>query len=130
MNKKIVQLGYGKMGRVVLDDLLKTAEFDELVVADAGAGFSFNIEMVRDPRVKAVVLNVDDKPALINLLRDAAVVIELLPIRYTMQVAQAGASAIKRPSVFSRNSWMTSTVLPRQRDSPCSRSLAWTRAST
>jgi saccharopine dehydrogenase-like NADP-dependent oxidoreductase len=93
MNKKIVQLGYGKMGRVVLDDLLKTAEFDELVVADAGAGFSFNIEMVRDPRVKAVVLNVDDKPALINLLRDAAVVIELLPIRYTMQVAQAAVEA-------------------------------------
>ena len=39
MSKRIVQPGYGKMGKTVLDDLLKTAQFDELLIADAGAEF-------------------------------------------------------------------------------------------
>ena len=93
MSKKIVQLGYGKMGKAVLDDLLKTADFDELVIADAGPQFSEEIALITDPRVKAVPLNVDDRAALVALMRGAGVVIELLPIRFTMQVAQAAVEA-------------------------------------
>jgi len=93
MNQKVVLLGYGKMGVVVLDDLLKTASFGELVVADAGPNFRAEIGKVSDPRVKPVALNVDDKPALMALLKGAAVLIELLPVRFTMQVAQAAVDA-------------------------------------
>ncbi len=93
MNRKIVQLGYGKMGKVVLEDLLRTADFDELVVADAGPNFRSEIAAIQDPRVKAVALDVDDKPALLALMKGAAVVVELLPIRFTMQVAQAAVEA-------------------------------------
>lgn len=89
MSTKIVQIGYGKMGRVVLDDLLKTAQFDELVLADARPGFEADLAEINDPRVKAVNLDVDDRQALLALMKDADVVVELLPVRYTMQVAQA-----------------------------------------
>ena len=87
--KRIVQLGYGKMGKAVLADLLKTARFDELVVADGGPRFGAEAEMIADRRVKPRHLDVDDRKALLGLLKGADLVIELLPIRYTMQVAQA-----------------------------------------
>ncbi len=90
MNRKIVQLGYGKMGKTVLDDLLKTAQFEELVVADANPAFSPEITAIGDPRVKPVSLDVDNHGALVTLIEGADVVIELLPVRYTMQVAQRG----------------------------------------
>jgi len=92
-DKKIVQLGYGKMGKVVLDDLLKTAQFNELVVADARPNFESELDEIRDPRVKSVSLNVDDYNKLLTLIEGADVVVELLPIRYTMQVAQAAVEA-------------------------------------
>ncbi len=93
MNKKIVLLGYGKMGKSVLDDLLRTAEFDELVVADVGPNFKTEIGIISDSRVKPVELDVDDRTALIQLIKGAKIVIELLPVRYTMQVAQAAVEA-------------------------------------
>ncbi len=93
MSRKIVLLGYGKMGKLVLEDLLRTAQFDELLVADAGPGFKTEIARITDPRVKPLALDVDDRHALVNLLRGAAVVVELLPIRFTMQVAQAAVEA-------------------------------------
>ena len=49
MSTKIVQLGYGKMGRAVLDDLLATAQFDELIVADARPGFESELVGMDDP---------------------------------------------------------------------------------
>ena len=93
MGKKIVQLGYGKMGKVVLDDLLKTAQFDELMVADAIPNLASEIAEIGDPRVKAVSLDVDNRRELIELIGGADVVVELLPVRYTMQVAQAAVEA-------------------------------------
>lgn len=93
MSKKIVQLGYGKMGKTVLDDLVKTARFDELVVADAGPNFKSDIARVTDGRVKPVSLNVDDRQALLALMKGADIVVELLPVRCTMQVAQAAVEA-------------------------------------
>jgi lysine 6-dehydrogenase len=93
MQKRIVVLGYGKMGQVVVDDLVKTAEFDQLVVADAAPDLESRISRVGDARVKAAALNVDDREALVRLLKDADVVVELLPVRYTMQVAQAAVEA-------------------------------------
>jgi saccharopine dehydrogenase-like NADP-dependent oxidoreductase len=93
MCKKIVQLGYGKMGKTVLDDLLKTAQFDELVVADAGPNFMSEIVKIEDSRVKSTSLDVDDRRALLALIEGADVVVELLPVRYTMQVAQAAVEA-------------------------------------
>lgn len=93
MNTKIVQLGYGKMGKLVLEDLLKTAQFDELVIADARPGFEEELAGIQDSRVKPVKLDVDDRKGLLALMQDAQVVVELLPIRYTMQVAQAAVEA-------------------------------------
>ncbi len=93
MGRRIVQLGYGKMGRAILDDLLRTAQFDELAVADAGPGFPTDIARVTDPRVVPVRLDVDDHGRLVALMKGAAVVVESLPIRYTMQVARAAVEA-------------------------------------
>ncbi len=93
MNRKIVQLGYGKMGKAVLDDLIRTAAFDEIVVADAGPHFPAEIAKITDPRVRPVKLDVDDRQALLALMTGAAVVVEFLPIRFTMQVAQAAVDA-------------------------------------
>jgi saccharopine dehydrogenase-like NADP-dependent oxidoreductase len=89
MGKKIVQLGYGKMGKIVLDDLLKTARFEELVVADARPNLVSKVVEIEDSRVRPVILDVDNRRELLVLMEGADVVVELLPIRYTMQVAQA-----------------------------------------
>lgn len=93
MGRKIVQLGYGKQGKLVLEDLLKTAQFDELVIADAGPHFLEEIGKIDDSRVKPVRFDVDDHEGLVELMKGAGVVVELLPIRYTMQVAQAAVEA-------------------------------------
>ncbi len=93
MGRKIVQLGYGKIGKIALDDLLKTAQIDEIVVADAGPNFASEIAGVTDPRVRPVSLDVEDNKSLVALMRNADVVVDLLPIRYTMQVAQAAVEA-------------------------------------
>jgi lysine 6-dehydrogenase len=93
MSRKIVQLGYGKMGRTVLDDLLKTATFDQLVVADSGPDFLSEIAKIKDPRIEPVSLDVDDRKELLAVMKGADVVVELLPIRYTMRVAQAAVEA-------------------------------------
>ena len=93
MSRKILQLGYGKMGKAVLDDLRKTAQFDELVVADASPDLLLEIAKLEDARVNPVRLDVDDGKALFDLIAGADVVIELLPIRYTMQIAQTAVEA-------------------------------------
>lgn len=93
MGNRIVQLGYGKQGRVVLEDLMGTASFDELVIADAAPSFLEEIAKIRDPRVKPVRFDVDDLEGLVQLMRGASVVVELLPIRFTMQVAKAAVEA-------------------------------------
>lgn len=93
MSRTIVQLGYGKMGRMALADLLKTADVDEIVVADAGPRVQADLAGVADARVKALALDVDDHDALVALIRGASVVVELLPIRCTMQVARAAVEA-------------------------------------
>jgi len=49
MSQKIVQLGYGKMGKLVLNDLLKSAEFEELVIADASPNFLREIKKKKSP---------------------------------------------------------------------------------
>jgi saccharopine dehydrogenase-like NADP-dependent oxidoreductase len=93
MGKKIVQLGYGKMGKAILDDLLQTAQFDELTVADAGPRFVSEIAGITDRRVVPVSLDVDDREALLSVMEGAFVVVESLPIKYTMQVAEAAVEA-------------------------------------
>jgi lysine 6-dehydrogenase len=93
MSKKIVLLGYGKMGKVVLDDLLKTGTFDELVVADAGPNFRSEVARIADRRVRPVGLDVDDHSALLAVMKGADIAVELLPVRFTMQVAQAAVEA-------------------------------------
>jgi len=93
MARTILQLGYGKQGKVVLDDLLRTGEFDEIIVADAAPSFMKEIEQVQDPRVKPQRFDVNDFDAMVDLMKDADVVVELLPIRFTMQVAKAAVEA-------------------------------------
>lgn len=93
MGNRIVQLGYGKQGKLVLEDLVKTASFDELVIADGAPSFMEEIAKIIDPRVKPVLLDVDDLDGLARLMRGASVVVELLPIRFTMQVAKAAVEA-------------------------------------
>lgn len=93
MSRKIVQLGYGKMGKVVLDDLLKTVEFDQLIIADANPDFLDEIQKIKDPRLKPIHLDVEDYGALTTLFKDTDVVVELLPVRFTMDVAKAAVEA-------------------------------------
>ena len=71
MSRKILQLGYGKMGKAVLDDLRKTAQFDELVVADASPDLLSEIAKLEDARVNPMRLDVDDGKALFDLMEGA-----------------------------------------------------------
>ena len=93
MSRKIIQLGYGKMGKLVLDDLLKTAQFDQLLIADSNPDFLEEIKQIQDPRVKPVHFDVEDHEGLVTLFQGADVVVELLPVRFTMNVAKAAVQA-------------------------------------
>jgi len=72
---------------------MRTATFDELVVADSSPAVPGEIAAIRDPRVRAVGLDVEDPAALLRLLEGAGVVVELLPVRHTMRVARAAVEA-------------------------------------
>jgi len=55
--------------------------------------FMSEIVKIDDSTVKPISLDVDDRRALFALIEGADVVVELLPVRYTMQVAQAAVEA-------------------------------------
>jgi len=90
---RIVQIGYGKMGAAVAVDLLRTATFDELTIADVRPGLSDEVGRLGDTRVRAAALDVDNRRALLGLLDGASLVIELLPVSLSMKVAQAAVEA-------------------------------------
>jgi len=54
-----------------------------------GIGILEEIKQIQDPRVKPVHMGVEDHEGLVTLFQGAEVVIELLPIRFTMNVAKA-----------------------------------------
>ena len=89
MSRTIVQLGYGRMGKLVLRDLLASAQFDELVIADARRDFIEEMGIIKDPRLIPTQFDVTDYEGLVSILKDADIVVELLPVKYTMDVAKA-----------------------------------------
>ena len=105
MSRKIVQLGYGRMGETVLADLLGTARFDELVVADARSDLSSRIADLGDPRVRSVSLNVDDRDALLALIEGADVVVELLPLGYPRDPTAVQKNRLPLDTIVHRENW-------------------------
>lgn len=87
---KILVLGCGMQGRAVLHDLSKSSQVKEIICAD------INPEVISDftrfldmNKIKLQKLDVMDKKALISIMKDVDVVIDMLPIKFLKILAEA-----------------------------------------
>ena len=87
---KILVLGCGMQGRAVLHDLSKSSQVKEIICAD------INPEVISDftrfldmNKIKLQKLDVMDKKALISVMKDVDVVIDMLPIKFLKILAEA-----------------------------------------
>ena len=89
--KRILQLGYGMQGKCALRDLLRNDAVKNMVVTDCYEGFEEEIAQLGDPRIVPQRLNAEDTEALAALMREADVVMELLPGSFALPVARVAA---------------------------------------
>lgn len=92
---KILLLGLGMQGKVALYDLARSRAVSEIVVVDkALRAEDLDVSSAEGgPRIRGVCLDASDEEALLPLMRDADVVVELLPGRMAFPVAKLAVTA-------------------------------------
>jgi len=87
---KILVLGCGMQGRAVLHDLSKRSQVKEIICAD------INPEVISDftkflnmNKIKLQKLDVMDKNALVSIMKEVDIVIDMLPIKFLKILADA-----------------------------------------
>jgi len=91
--KKVLQLGYGMQGKCALYDILRNASVEKIVVTDCYEGFEEEIARLGDSRIVPRRVNAEDTAALASLMKEADVVMELLPGTFALPVAKLAAEA-------------------------------------
>jgi len=89
--RRVVLLGYGMQGKACLIDLLNSAFFEEIVVADNVPDIAQTMSALGDSRVRGIQVDASDNNALSAVMKDASVVIELLPGIFALPVARLAA---------------------------------------
>jgi|GEM_PF-101163 len=89
----VLQLGYGMQGEACLADLLKSETIGKVIVADASFEEECPSARFKDPRVVPVKLDARDEKAVLDLMRQADVVIELLPGQFALKMAKLAVKA-------------------------------------
>jgi saccharopine dehydrogenase-like NADP-dependent oxidoreductase len=89
--KRVLQLGYGMQGKCALQDILRNDTVKTIVVTDCYEGFEEEISQLGDPRIVPRRVNAEDTEALAALMREADVVMELLPGSFALPVAKLAA---------------------------------------
>jgi len=89
----VVQLGYGMQGRAALYDLVQSDLVKKIVVADCLPGLADEVRKIGSKKVTSVTLDASDPSAVVNLVKGADVVVELLPGFLAFQTAKAAVDA-------------------------------------
>jgi len=89
----IVQLGYGMQGKAALHDLMQSSIVDKVIVADCRPGFIEEIDKLQSDKVAAVTIDASDYKSVVDLMKKADVVVELLPGSLSFQTAKAAVEA-------------------------------------
>lgn len=100
MSKKVVILGgVGAVGIEAALDFISTSNAEEIVIADYNIKKAREIvSELRDPRVSAVKIDVNDEEQLVSLLKEFKYVINALPFKYdyivTKYAVELGLSGV------------------------------------
>lgn len=89
----VLQLGYGMQGKASLIDILKNGSIEKVIVADTSDEVTNLPQKLNDPRIVPVKLDIRDENALLSLMKQADVVIELLPGEFTLYIARLAVKA-------------------------------------
>jgi lysine 6-dehydrogenase len=91
---RVVVLGGGGLtGRCSVRDLAGSGKFDEVVAADLDPALAAQAAKAAGPRARAATLDVRDRPALVQLLRGAAVCVNAVQYTFNLQVMEAALEA-------------------------------------
>jgi len=89
----VLQLGYGMQGKASLFDLLKSSSIKRIYVADAIANIEDLPHKFNDDRIIPVKLDANDNTAVVDLMRKADVVLDLLPGEFAHDMAKLAVEA-------------------------------------
>lgn len=89
----VLQLGYGMQGKASLVDLLKNKSVGRVIVADFADDIMSLPQRINDSRVIAAKLDIRDEKAVLDLMKQSDVVIELLPGEFALPVAKLAVRA-------------------------------------
>ena len=89
--KKVLQLGLGMQGKAALYDVIKSDSVSEVIVADSSPDLCKYITTIRSEKVRAVNVDVTDKSAIMDLMKNVDIVIELLPDTFAFSIGQIAA---------------------------------------
>lgn len=86
--------GAGAVCSETTRDLVRTSEFQEIVIGELAVGRAQELAReLGDPRVRVVPVDAEDEAALTELLRGFDVVVNGLPFRYDLTVTRAAVAA-------------------------------------
>ena len=89
----VLQLGYGMQGKASLADILNNKSVRKIIIADASDDVLRIPQRLCDARIKPVKLDINDEKAVFDLMRQADVVIELLPGEFALPMARLAVKA-------------------------------------
>ncbi len=91
--KTVVQLGYGMQGKASVFDLVKSDLVERIIVADSSPALSDEIAKLGSSKIHAINLDASNQNSVKDLIRNADVVVELLPGFLAFQTAKAAVEA-------------------------------------
>lgn len=91
---RVVVLGGGGLtGRCSVRDLASSGVFDEVVAADLDPTLASQAAKAAGPRARSATLDVRDRPALVDLLKGAAVCVNAVQYTFNLAVMEAAFEA-------------------------------------
>lgn len=89
--KTVLQLGYGMQGKAALHDIVQNADVSRVILADASPEILKVPETPGFEKVEVIPLDASNREAMASLMKQADVVIELLPGVFALPTAKLAA---------------------------------------
>lgn len=89
--KRLLILGMGLQGKGALYDAVKSGLFASITVADMGEAYEAQRQGYEAQGAKTVTVNAENLESVRLLIQNADVVIELLPVRFALQIGRIAA---------------------------------------
>lgn len=104
MSWQVLQLGYGMQGKASLVDILKNKNVQRVTVCDQSDEILNLNKKLKDERICSVQIDIKDEVRILQLMRDADVIIEFMPGTYSFYIAklavEAGTSLVTSMYLF------------------------------